>query len=231
MVIAQLKLGQFEPFVKEYASMQGNLNADVQVRGSASDPNVNGQITFAGPTTVIPKMLGAPLTLTNQTIRFGDQRVNFDQFTLTDAKKRAAVLNGTVNYADLKKIAFELTFKTDGFQFLNSSYGAAESFYGTANLAADLRINGPLDALRVGGRLNTLEETELYLLTYDAGGAEVNPGRLRYLRGQGRSAGSAGTAAGGSRKRTSRCRWLFPQRPGIGYFGCRAQYSARSADQ
>jgi hypothetical protein len=174
LVIAQLKLGQFEPFVKEYASMRGNLNADVQVRGSASDPNVNGQITFAGPTTVIPKMLGAPLTLTNQTIRFGDQRVNFDQFTLTDAKKRAAVLNGTVNYADLKKIAFELTFKTDGFQFLNSSYGAAESFYGTANLSADLRINGPLDALRVGGRLNTLEETELYLLTYDPGGAEVS---------------------------------------------------------
>jgi hypothetical protein len=168
-----LKLGQFEPFVKEYASMSGNLTADIKVRGAVADPNVTGQITFAGPTTLTPKMLGAPLTLTNQTIRFGDQTVNFNQFTLTDVQNRSAVLNGTIRYADLDRITSDLTFRTDGFQFVNSAYGASESFYGTANISANLRINGPLDALRVDGQLSTLEETEMFLLTYDTGGAEV----------------------------------------------------------
>ncbi len=172
--IARIQLEQFQPFVKDYASMEGMLTADLHLRGSATDPDLTGQLTFAESTTIVPKMLGAPYTLTNQSIHFGNQSVVFNRFTITDAQNRTAVLDGNVSYADLANMTLDLNFSTDGFQFMNSTYGASESFYGTANVATNMRIMGPMDKLRIDGRLNTLEETEVFLPTYETGGAEVS---------------------------------------------------------
>ncbi|MBD0254682.1 MAG: translocation/assembly module TamB domain-containing protein [Cytophagales bacterium] len=173
IVIARILLKQFEPFVKDYASMDGLLTADLRLRGSVTEPDLTGQLTFPN-TTIIPKMLGAPFTLTNQAINFGNQSVVFNQFTITDAQKRTAVLDGSLSYADLANLTLDLNFSTDGFQFVNSTYGASESFYGTANAAANIRMIGPVSQLRITGRLNTLEGTEMFIPTYDVGGAEVS---------------------------------------------------------
>lgn|GEM_PF-2465672 len=171
--IARILLKQFEPFVKDYASMDGLLTADLRLRGSVAQPDLTGQLTFPN-TTIIPKMLGASFTLTNQSVSFGNQAMVFNQFTLTDALKRTAVLDGNVSFADLANLTLDLDFRTDGFQFLNSSYGASESFYGTANAATNIRMIGPVSQLRIDGRLNTLDGTEVFLPTYEIGGAEVN---------------------------------------------------------
>ncbi len=171
--IARILLKQFEPFVKDYTSMDGLLTAELRLRGSVAEPDLTGQLNFPN-TTIIPKMLGAPFTLTNQSISFANQAVVFNQFTITDAEKRTAVLDGNLSYADLANLTLDLNFSTDGFQFLNSTYGASESFYGTANAAANIRMLGPVAQLRINGRVNTLDGTEVFLPTYDVGGAEVN---------------------------------------------------------
>ncbi len=179
LTIAKVKLEQFNPFTKAFVNMTGNLNADMHLRGSPTDPVLTGQLVFAGPTALRPTMLGEPFTLTNQKILFQQGVVVFNKFTLLDEEKRTAVLDGTVNYSDLEKIIVDISFRTDGFQFMDSKYGDSETFYGKAFMAANVQVRGPVSNLVMDGRLKTLEGTELNLPVYKTGGAEVT--RASYI--------------------------------------------------
>ncbi len=173
IAIAKVALAQFTPFVKNQLEMSGNLTADLKLRGSVSNPDLTGQLTFAGPTVLRPKVLGAAFGLTNQTIQFGNQQVLFNNFTLTDQENRQALLNGNINYGDLDKIALDLDFRTEGFQFVNAASNTGQPFYGDALISASVRILGILDNLRIDGTVRTLEGTDLKLATYQTGGASV----------------------------------------------------------
>lgn len=175
--INQITLEQFNTFVKDFITeMRGNLTADIKVRGSVSDPSVNGELVFDS-TMIRPTMLGVPFAIINQRIAFQEKGVALDNFTFTDEQKRPAVLNGNIDYSDLENVRMDLTFKTDRFQFVNTRTG--ETFYGQAFASTNLRIQGPLSNLVMTGRVKTLEDTKLFLVGYNKGAAEVE--RASYI--------------------------------------------------
>jgi hypothetical protein len=77
----------------------------------------------------------------------------------------------------MENMRMDMTFKTDKFQFLNTRTG--ESFYGDAFASTNLRIQGPVSNLNVTGSVRTLEDTKIFLVAYDKGGAEV--ARAKYI--------------------------------------------------
>jgi hypothetical protein len=169
--INKITLEQFNNFVKDFVTeMRGNLTADIKVRGSISDPAVNGELVF-DTTMVRPTMLGVPFSIINQRIAFQEKGVVLKNFTFTDEQKRPAVLDGEVDYSNLENVKLDLRFKTDRFQFVNTRTG--ESFYGQAFASTNLRIQGPLSNLAMTGTVRALEGTKLVLVGYDKGAAEV----------------------------------------------------------
>ncbi len=175
--INKITLEQFSTFVKDYVTeMRGNLTADIKVRGSVSDPAVAGELFFDS-TMVRPTMLGVPFAIVDQRIVFQEKGIALNNFTFMDEDKRLAVLDGRVDYRDLENIRLDLTFKTDRFQFVNTRTG--DTFYGKAFAATNLRMQGPLSNIVMTGNIRTLEDTELFLVAYDKGAAEVE--RASYI--------------------------------------------------
>ncbi len=169
--INQITLEQFNTFVKDFITeMKGNLTADIKVRGSVSDPSVNGELVFDS-TMIRPTMLGVPFSIIDQRIAFEEKGVRLNNFTFTDEQKRPAVLNGWIDYSNLENVRMDLTFKTDRFQFVNTRTG--DTFYGQAFASTNLRIQGPLSNMVMTGQVRTLEDTKLFLIGYNKGAAEA----------------------------------------------------------
>lgn len=177
VLINKITLEQFRTFVSKHVTeLSGNMTADIKVRGSVSDPAVTGDMVFE-KTLVRPALLGAPFIITDQRISFRDKTVTLNKFTFSDEDKRTAVLNGTLDYRDIENMRMDMTFKTDRFQFLNTRTG--ESFYGKAFAATDIHMQGPVSNLVMTGTVQALEDTEVFLVAYDKGGAEVE--RAKYI--------------------------------------------------
>ncbi|QHT67110.1 hypothetical protein GXP67_10835 [Rhodocytophaga rosea] len=175
--INKITLEQFRTFVSKHVTeMSGNLTADLKVRGSISEPAVTGDLVF-GKTLIRPALLGVPFTINDQKISFRDKTVVLEKFTFADEDKRTAVLDGNLDYRDMENIRMNMSFKTDRFQFLNTRTG--ESFYGKAFASVNIRMQGPVSNLEMTGNVRTLEDTQVFLIAYDKGAAEVE--RAEYI--------------------------------------------------
>lgn len=130
--IRQLLLEQFAPLVKEQLTqLKGSLAANIQIRGTASQPLLKGEIFFRGQHLIEPVLTGVPLTITDQVIRFEQDQLVLNKFTLIDDRRRAARLDGIIRFADLTNPVYDLRINADGFHILDNNRYQSPMIYGT----------------------------------------------------------------------------------------------------
>nr|WKN39070.1 translocation/assembly module TamB domain-containing protein [Tunicatimonas sp. TK19036] len=139
----------------------GKLYADLDVTGSPTDPNIEGNIRFGEQVILEPTVSSARYYIENQQLDFTGEAVQLNNFTLLDSARTPAVLSGTISYADLTNPSLDLTFETSKFIFVNSYDYENEAFYGRAVASADATITGSVSDMVVDGEVTVNEGTNM----------------------------------------------------------------------
>ncbi len=164
VIVQQLILDQFQPLVKDQlAQLSGNLFANIRIRGTTDQPDIRGEIVFRGQHIIEPVITRVPISITDQRITFAGNQVRFNRFTIIDDRRRAAVLEGTVDYSNFNAITQNLKLTADNFHILDNTRSDFSMVYGTLIVGSNLNITGTTDSPVIGGRIRIVDGSNITL--------------------------------------------------------------------
>ncbi|MEQ9440788.1 MAG: translocation/assembly module TamB domain-containing protein [Cyclobacteriaceae bacterium] len=159
----------------------GKLYADLDVTGSPTKPNIEGNIRFGEQVILEPTVSSARYYIENQQMDFTGDAVELNDFTLLDSARTPAVLSGVISFADLTNPSLDLSFKTNKFIFVNSYDYENEAFYGRAVASADASIKGPVSDMVIDGDVSVNEGTNMTISLVSNPAEAQNAGYVEFV--------------------------------------------------
>jgi translocation and assembly module TamB len=159
--IQRLNLAIIEPLTfGQLKNLKGNLTSDFSVHGSTKDPDVNGMLTFTNA-EFLATYVNTEFTIKDESIRLKGSSVTFDDFTILDRKKNAAVIDGSITTRDHGGMGLNLTVDAKNFQVLNTDEKDNELFYGKVRINTRATIRGTSILPKVVMNVSMVEGSEV----------------------------------------------------------------------
>ncbi len=158
--LEDLNLRVAKPFVSSFSSLvEGNLNGELLLDGTLSQPNLNGMLTVSGGAMQVD-FLGV-LYRFDDTIRVDSNRIGLDRFAIIDPQGNMARVNGSVYYGGKDNNGLNLAVAADKFVCMNTAPGSAAALGGTILASLAGQVSGPLDNIDVVISATTLRGSAL----------------------------------------------------------------------
>ena len=137
----------------------GNLSGDFKITGNIDAPKIIGELRFNDTGFRITK-INSYFKVTDEKVRFQNEAIAFDNFTLYDENDNELAVNGTIHSADFRNYDFGLTVVANDFRAIHSKAADNELFYGDLFLDTKLNIGGTFDNPIVGGNIKIIKGTK-----------------------------------------------------------------------
>ncbi len=141
----------------------GYLSGNFKITGNTNAPKLNGELNFndAGFRTT---KLNSFFKIPNEKIKFQNEVIAFDKFTLYDENDNELSLDGTIKSGDFRNFDFGLTIVANDFRAIHSKEADNDLFYGDLILDTKLNIKGTVDNPIVGGNIKIKEGTKFSIV-------------------------------------------------------------------
>lgn len=171
MDITRLNLESIQGFTMgNLKDATGNLSGRLAITGTTAAPKINGDVNFNDAAFRIG-MFNSLYRVDDERIRFNDQGINFNNFTLLDSAGNTANVDGMVYTQNFLDYRFNLDVDTENFQVLNSTAKDNELYYGKLFVDSRIRIRGSVENPEVDSDIKVLENTNLTVVL-----PQTNPG-------------------------------------------------------
>lgn len=138
--------------------LDGDLQGMLRFRGTLDKPLIDGGIVFRKTSALIIP-LGTTFGVDSNRIAINDSKIVFNKFYFLAPNKRELFLNGNVLLSPLSRVTTDLTLSANNFQVVNVKQNPNSLVYGKAYVDLGVTIQGPVDALKVNGNVNLLNNT------------------------------------------------------------------------
>lgn len=145
---------------KDVARLSGYLNGKMALKGSFTNPELNGNVGFDSVGVYIP-MMGQWLRFDNDSISVRENVLNFDRFNIWGANSNPLLIDGTVDARRLSAIMLDLSMRGKNFQLVGSKKSGGNDIYGKLFLDLDATARGQLDHVSVNAKVNVLNSTDI----------------------------------------------------------------------
>jgi hypothetical protein len=140
---------------------KGTVTGKFTVKGELTAPKVLGAIQFNGAGFNVA-YINSYFTMPDQEIRFSNEGIKFDNFTLIDSLNKKAVVDGMIYTSDFKNVRFNLDVTTDNFRAINSTAADNDMIYGTVFITSNIKIRGDLNQPDVNMNIKINKGTKFY---------------------------------------------------------------------
>ena len=162
-----LDLGILSPFLNGIAKrLQGLCYGHATVKGSASEPDVQGQVNVEnGGCQVV--FLNTFYTF-EPTITLTEGLITLNNFSMVDTLGNSALVTGRITHHYLKDMALDIKMYPHDFLAMATNASLSPSFYGTAIASGIVSAQGPTNDLRLSVKAMTRKGT---VMTIPLGGS------------------------------------------------------------
>ncbi len=179
----RVSLDMLEPYLGTvFSNMSGNVVSDLRFTSSPTGKNaLVGSVNITNGAMRV-KYTQCLYKFTNETILFNPGEIDFGSMTLTDTLKNTGSLTGKIYHNSFKDFSFDdVHLNTSRMLLLNTQKKDNDQFYGKVIGAADLKINGGLNNLRmdISGEPSRIETDSNHI--YLPGGSGREEGTIDYL--------------------------------------------------
>jgi len=138
---------------------EGHLSGNFKVTGTATTPNVNGNLQFNDVGLRVTQ-LNSYFKGMNDNITFTNTGINFRNFEIQDEKNNELTINGDIKTTNYREFGFGLNVKAENFRAVNSKAKDNDFYYGDLYIDTNLNIKGTMDSPVVDGNLKINEDTQ-----------------------------------------------------------------------
>ena len=137
------------------------------VGGTTSAPQLDGYLQIE-QASASSKSMGASLSFSPNPIRIDRNVLLFDNYEIAGANKNPLHIDGNVDFRNLEKINTDLHIFASAFQPVKAARSTKATLYGSVIADMDMRVNGPLDGLKITGNVGLLTGTEVTYVMQDS---------------------------------------------------------------
>ena len=162
ITLYHLRTKTIEPFLTGYLSNPvGYINGNLSMKGNIAEPEITGEIILAKTKFTID-YLQSRFNISD-TIFIEPGKIILSDFQMEQAKNTATI-NGTLEYANgFEELNIDIGLFTNNFNLLNTRQTDTSYFYGSANLATDIKIYGTPDDIQIKISGTTMPGTRFFI--------------------------------------------------------------------
>lgn len=160
--VKKTRLQSFSHYAQDiFSNLSGIASGELKLFGTINKPSITGNLTLQKVNLTLDYLkttynLNTEVELLNNKILFKDVIIN-------DIKGNQAVLNGSIKHNYLKDWNFDLEFKANNIQVLNTTASDNDIYYGEAYASGSTVIKGPVDNLAFNIGLKSEKGTKIYI--------------------------------------------------------------------
>lgn len=153
------------------ATMRGVLNGNMDIKGDADNPVVNGSLSFDSASIRLA-MTGVEYKISETEIPMTDNIVKFNNFAISGVNDNPLRINGNVDMKQLTSPRIDLNLKANDMLLVNNNRAAkGADIYGKAFISLDAAVKGSLQWLNVNADLDIRPGTNVTYVMSDAASA------------------------------------------------------------
>ena len=142
--IHSLSLKTVEAFsMGQLKETSGTLTGNLLVEGNTAAPDVTGELVFNNA-FIKPAFLNNRLELKHETIQLKKEGIYVNSFTLLDATRHAATIDGSIQMKQFSDFIFALKVSTKDFLLFNTTVKDNKEFFGRMVIDSKIEVNGPM---------------------------------------------------------------------------------------
>ena len=147
--------------------LRGYGEGQLTVRGTLAKPTVDGEV-YLDSTYLVSEPYGVQMRFADDPVRIVGSRLlfeNFEMFANNDAPLNIA---GTLDFTDLSNMMLDVRMRATDFKIIDAKENTRSEAYGKAFVNFYGSMQGPVDALRMRGKLDVLGNTDMTYVMRDA---------------------------------------------------------------
>lgn len=164
----RLPLSMVNGFVPDQLlGFKGYAEGNLSVKGSLSKPDVNGEVVldsgfiFSEPYGVEMRFADDPVTISGSKLLFE----NFEMFSHNDSPLD---ISGSFDFSNLDRMMLNIRMRAQNFLLVDAKENRRSEVYGKMYVNFFGMMDGPVDALRMRGRLDVLGSTDMTYVLRDS---------------------------------------------------------------
>ena len=168
LTLTQAPLNLINGFIPDQLiGLEGVAEGEMSIEGSRSSPNVNGEV-YLESAYLFSQPYGVRLRFDNDPVRIQQSKLLLENFTMYAYNDNPLNIMGEIDFHDLDNMTMNMRMRAQDFQLINSKQTANSIAFGKAFVNFFASMQGPVDRLKMRGRLDVLGNTDLTYLLLDS---------------------------------------------------------------
>lgn len=146
---------------------RGFAEGTLSINGPLSRPDINGEL-FLDSSYVMSLPYGMEMRIADDPVAIKHSKVLFENFQIFDQNKTPLELNGIFDFSNLDNMKMDMRMQARNFMVINAKKNPRSEAFGKAFINFNGRIQGPVDAFNMRGRVDVLGKTDLTYVLRDS---------------------------------------------------------------
>ena len=166
--MTQMPLSIANGFVPDQIiGLEGYGDGTLTIQGTTKRPDVNGEI-FVDSAYLVSVPYGVRMRFDNDPVRVVGSHLLLENFGLYAYNDEPLNLMGDIDFSDIDHISIDMRMRARNLLLINAKQEAKSIAYGKAFVNFFARLQGPLEAMNMRGRLDVLGSTDMTYMLLDS---------------------------------------------------------------
>ena len=151
----------------QIVGLEGFGEGKLTIEGNASKPDIDGEV-YVEDAYLVSKPYGVRMRFDNDPIRIVDSHLLLENFGLYAYNEEPLNMKGDIDFSNMERITMDLQMQARNLLLINARQAPNSIAFGKAFVNFFARMQGPLEALRMRGRLDVLGSTDMTYMLLDS---------------------------------------------------------------
>lgn len=168
LTLTRLPLSLVNGFVPDkIIGLEGFAEGELEVKGKTGSPKVNGEL-MVDNAYLVSKPYGVRMRFGNDTVSIKDSRMMIEDFKLYAYNNEPLIMNGNIDFSNTDRMTMDMQMRARNMLLINSRQEPGSVAFGKAYVNFFARMQGPMESLRMRGRLDVLGSTDMTYMLLDS---------------------------------------------------------------
>ena len=166
--MTRLPLSLVNGFVPDQLiGLDGYGEGELSIKGTTDKPDINGEV-YLDSAYLLSIPYGIRMRFDNDPVRIVGSHLLLENFGLYAYNDEPLNMQGDIDFSNLDRITMDMRMRAQNLQLINAKQTPKSLAFGKAFVNFFARLNGPLETLRMRGRLDVLASTDMTYMLLDS---------------------------------------------------------------
>ncbi len=151
---------------EQIVGLRGYGDGELTVKGTLSKPYVDGEV-YLDSSYIVSVPYGVEMRFANDPVRIKGSKLLFENFEMFANNASPLNLSGSFDFSDMDRMMLDVRMRAQNFELIDAKENARSTAYGKAFVNFFGFMQGPIDNLKMRGKLDVLGTTDMTYVLRD----------------------------------------------------------------